>query len=254
MAFPSPVKTFHADTYPSIDPTSPALSSKGKNIVISGGGSGIGPEIARSFAKSGASSISIFGRTSKSLLQTKETLSKDYPTTKFYTYIADITDKSTLDTAFQAINSAVGPIDILIANAGFMPELLSLADSDPSDWWDGFEINVKGAFNVLTSFVPFASKDASITNISTAVPHMPYVPGGSSYAVSKLAGTRVFDYAAKEYPEFFVLGVHSGVIETAMDAKTVAAGINFPHDTSKCIPYSIKSSADGFQLSFQPTL
>jgi len=30
-----------------------------------------------------------------------------------------------------------------------------------------------------------------------------------------------------------VLSVHPGVIETAMDAKTVAAGINFPHDKSK---------------------
>jgi NAD(P)-dependent dehydrogenase (short-subunit alcohol dehydrogenase family) len=78
-----------------------------------------------------------------------------------------------------------------------------------------------------------ASKNASIINISTAVSHMPYVPSGSGYAISKLAGTRVFDYVAHEYPEFFVLSLHPGVIETAMDAKTVAAGINFPHDTSK---------------------
>ena len=47
MAFPTLVKTFHADTYPAINATLPQLSTKGKNIVISGGGSGIGPEIAR---------------------------------------------------------------------------------------------------------------------------------------------------------------------------------------------------------------
>jgi len=47
MAIPTLVKTFHADTYPAINATLPQLSTKSKNIVISGGGSGIGPEIAR---------------------------------------------------------------------------------------------------------------------------------------------------------------------------------------------------------------
>lgn len=233
MAFPSPVKTFRADTYPSINPALSQLSTKGKNIVISGGGSGIGPKIARSFAKSGASSISIFGRTQASLLQTASSLTTDYHNTKIYIYVVDITNKDTLDTTFQSIKSTAGPVDILIANAGYMPDLLPLAKSDASNWWTGFEINVLGAFNLLTSFLLFASPNASIINISTAVSHMPYVPGGSGYAVSKLAGTRVFDYAAHEYPDMFVLSVHPGVIETAMDAKTVAAGINFPHDTSK---------------------
>jgi NAD(P)-dependent dehydrogenase (short-subunit alcohol dehydrogenase family) len=233
MAFPSPVKTFHDDTYPSINPTLSQLSTKGKNIVISGGGSGIGPGIARSFAKSGATSISILGRTQKSLLQTKEALSKGYPNTKIYTYVADITEKSTLDTTFQAVKSTVGSVDVLIANAGYMPDLHSIAASNADNWWAGFEINVRGAFNLISSFVPVASKNASIINISTAVAHMPYAPGVSGYAVSKLAGTRVFDYAAHEYPEFFVLSVHPGVIETAMNAKAVAAGMNYPHDTSK---------------------
>jgi NAD(P)-dependent dehydrogenase (short-subunit alcohol dehydrogenase family) len=233
MAFPSPVKTFHDDTYPSINPTSPQLSTKGKNVVISGGGSGIGPEIARSFAKSGASSISIFGRTEKSLLQTKEKLQKEYPSTKFHSYVADIVNKSSLEKVFQSIKSAVGAIDILIANAGYMPDILPIAKADPEEWWNGFEINVKGAFNLVSAFVPVAAKNASIINISTGVAHIPYVPGGSGYTISKLAGTRLFDYVAKEYPDFFVLNVHPGVIKTAMDAKTVAAGINFPHDTSK---------------------
>jgi NAD(P)-dependent dehydrogenase (short-subunit alcohol dehydrogenase family) len=238
MAFPTPVKTFHADTYPAINPTLPQLSTKGKNIVISGGGSGIGPEIARSFAKSGASSISIFGRTEKSLLQTKEKLENEYPNIKIYSYVADIVNRSSIDKVFQSINSAVGAVDILIANAGYMPDLLSVTKADPENWWNGFEINVKGAFNLVSAFVPVASKSASIINISTAAAHLPYVPGGSGYTISKLAGTRLFDYVAKEYPGFFVLNVHPGVIETAMDAKTVAAGINFPHDTSKLIQIS----------------
>ena len=235
MAFPSPVKTFHSDTYPSIDPTSPLSSTLGKNIAISGGGSGIGPEIARSFAKSGASSISIFGRTEKSLLATKERLEKEFPKTKFYSYVADVVDRATLDKAFQAMKAVVGEVDILIANAGYMPDLHPITKSDPEDWWNAFEINVKGAFNLINAFVPVAAKNASVINMTTAVSHMPYVPAGSGYAISKLAGTRLWDYFAGEYPEMFVLSMHPGVIETQMDVKTAAAGIVFPHDTSKLL-------------------
>jgi NADP-dependent 3-hydroxy acid dehydrogenase YdfG len=133
MAFPSPVKAFHTDTYPAIDPTLPQLSTKGKNIVISGGGTGIGSEIARSFAKSGASSISIFGRTEKNLLQAKEQLSKEYPNTKLYTYVADVVKRNTLDAAFQSIKTAVGPVDILIANAGYLSDVSPIFKADLDD-------------------------------------------------------------------------------------------------------------------------
>lgn len=85
----------------------------------------------------------------------------------------------------------------------------------------------------MNAFVPVAAKNASIINISTLAAHLPYVPGGSSYAISKLAGTRLFDYVANEYPEFFVLSLHPGVIETAMQAKAAAGGVKLPRDGSK---------------------
>lgn len=81
MAFPSPTKTWRTATYPSIDPSLPALSSAGKNIVISGGGSGMGPEIAKAFAQSGAASIALLGRTEATLLETKQQIEVKYPNT-----------------------------------------------------------------------------------------------------------------------------------------------------------------------------
>jgi hypothetical protein len=83
MAFPIPkgIQNYHTDTYPGIDPTSSRLSTAGKQIVISGGGSGIGAVIARSFAKSGADSVSILGRTEKTLIETKTQLETDFPRT-----------------------------------------------------------------------------------------------------------------------------------------------------------------------------
>lgn len=233
MAFPSPVANYHTGTYPAINPTSPRLSTAGKNVVITGGGSGIGFEIAKSFAKSGASSISIFGRREKNLLDAKAKLDADYPNTKIYTYVADIVDKNALVGAFESIKATVGVVNVLVANAAYLPALSTIADADINDWYDGFEVNVKGNFNLVTAFVPVAAKDATVINLTSGVVHLPYAPGYSAYHTSKLAGTKFFDYLHHEYPEFFVLSVHPGVLRTEMSAKT--PNMPWPYDESKLI-------------------
>jgi NADP-dependent 3-hydroxy acid dehydrogenase YdfG len=176
-----PVKTYHRDTYPAIDPTSPHLSTKGKNIVISGGGTGIGREITRSFAKSGASTISILGRRENKLLETKQIVEKEYPNMQIYTYVADIVKRDELDAAFRTISATVGFINVLIANAGYMADYKPFAKADPEEWFNCFEINVRGSFNFVTAFLPFAAQDATIINISSGIVSLPLIPFESAY-------------------------------------------------------------------------
>ncbi|CZR63830.1 related to peroxisomal short-chain alcohol dehydrogenase [Phialocephala subalpina] len=227
MEWPSPVKNYHRDTYPAINPTSPRLSTSGKNVVITGGGSGKSP---RTPFVSGAASFSILGRTETTLIETKNKLETDYPKTRVYTYIADIVDKVALVTAFESIKSVVGEVHILIANAGYLPAIKTIVGSDLKDWYNGFEVNVRGNFNVVIAFVPVAEKDASIVNISTRVTHLGYLPGYSAYHTSKLASAKFFEYVHHKYPDFFVLNVHPGVIGATMDAKTVESGTELPYD------------------------
>lgn len=55
-------KTDHRKPYPAIDPSKPSLSAAGKNVLVTGGATGIGFAIAREFAIAGAASIVIVGR------------------------------------------------------------------------------------------------------------------------------------------------------------------------------------------------
>jgi hypothetical protein len=98
---------------------SPHLSVSGRNIFITGGGSGIGARTALSFAEAGATCIVILGRTEERLLATKEKVSTQYPNTKILVYAVDITTESGVQKAFSRFVSAAGKIDVLISNAGF---------------------------------------------------------------------------------------------------------------------------------------
>lgn len=235
MAFPCPVKTYHSDTYPAINPSLPHLSTKGKNVVVSGGGSGIGAAIVRSLATSGSTSITILGRREKNLLETKEAINKDIPDTTIYTIVADIASKESTLAAFDTIKSNVGTVDILIANAGYYSDHATIEGADLDEWFKAFEINVKGNFNLVKAFLPLATENAAVINVSAAMTHVEYFPLSSAYHSSKLAAIKIFDYIHNEHPELFVLNVHPGALRTAMAAKAISES-KLPYDESEPHP------------------
>jgi NAD(P)-dependent dehydrogenase (short-subunit alcohol dehydrogenase family) len=233
MEFPSPTKTWHTTSYPSISPTRPELSVTGKAILITGGGSGLGPHIARAFATAGSTSIALVGRTLSSLETSAAALRSSFPNIKVLTFVADITDKTAIDAAFAETKDKLGPIDILISNAGYMSNAALVKDSDVTEWWKAFEINVKGNFLLAQAFLNNMAEKPIIISLTTAGAHIPAIPSLSSYAASKLAAVKLFDYIAAEYPQIRVINVHPGIMDTAMGGKGREAGMIVPFDDSR---------------------
>ncbi|KAF5668110.1 short-chain alcohol dehydrogenase/reductase [Fusarium heterosporum] len=238
-----PVNTTHKTTYPTISPLRPELSTKGKNALITGGGSGIGASIARSFAKSGISNLALLGRTEKTLLENKAYIEKNHPETKIWTYTVDLVDaestRSVLEEYVAAIN---GKIDILIANAGYMPKTEHIAVADPSDWWLTFEINVKGNFNLLRAFHPLAAAGATVIHVSSNAMYIEFMEGFSAYRGSKLASYKVFEWFSKENSDKTVIQFHPGlildtaitrpIIDVIKDHGLIAEDVSLPSDFS----------------------
>src|SRR6201996_5652360 len=75
-SFTSFTKTYHSEPYASISPSRPELSAAGKNIIITGGGTGIGKSIATSFARAGASTIAILGRREDRLITSSKAINE----------------------------------------------------------------------------------------------------------------------------------------------------------------------------------
>ncbi|KAK5710998.1 hypothetical protein LTR17_018611 [Elasticomyces elasticus] len=139
MSFPSPTRTYHTEAYAAIDPALPALSSKGKNVVISGGGSGIGPKIAKAYAISGASTIALLGRTEKTLLSTKNQVESVSPGTKCYFYVADVVDNEAVKRSLADHAAAVGSLHVLVSFEHLMKVFLHGPEALPhlhsvTDW------------------------------------------------------------------------------------------------------------------------
>ncbi|OCL09129.1 putative short-chain dehydrogenase [Glonium stellatum] len=219
--FPSLTKTWHTEAYPAISPTRPEVSSKGKTIVITGGGSGLGARIARDFAASGASKLALLGRTERTLLATKRAIEAEFPSTTISTFVADVTSKPAVDAAFASIRSTLGPIHVFVNNAGYLPAMADAATTPLDEWWLGFDINVKGSLLATQAFLRAkVPEGAVLINVSTAIVHIPPMAGFSGYAASKLAATKFFDYVQVENPALHVVNVQPGIVETNMNIKS----------------------------------
>ncbi|KAK1252039.1 hypothetical protein MKX08_003226 [Trichoderma sp. CBMAI-0020] len=227
--FPAPTKTWHSKAYDRIDPKRPELSAKGKNVLVTGGGIGIGAAVVRSFAEAGASTIGILGRTESALMETKESVESDFKLTKVIVLVADLTDEASVTKALNHFNSFAGLIDVLVHNAAYMSDLLPIADAKVDEWFKSFEINVKGSFIITKAFLPLAAKNAVLIASSTGAISF-LMPKTSSYLPSKLAESRFFEHVQSENPHIRVHNVHPGGIQTRMADKTQAAGMEIPMD------------------------
>ncbi|UKZ84171.1 uncharacterized protein TrAFT101_000089 [Trichoderma asperellum] len=227
--FPSPTQQWHSTAYSEIDPKRPELSAKGKNVLITGGGIGIGASVVRSFAEAGASTISILGRTENALIKTKENIETEFKSTKVIVLVADITDELSVTKAFNSFKSSVGLIDVLVHNAAYMSDLVPIHDAEVGEWFKSFEINVKGAFLVTKAFLPLEAENAVLVAMGTGAMSF-LMPKSSSYLTSKLAESRFFEHVQAENPHIRVHNVHPGGIQTRMADKTQAAGMTIPMD------------------------
>lgn len=136
--FPSLTATYHNASYDAISPTRHELSVANKTIIVTGGGRGLGSEIAKAYAAAGASRIVLLGRTQNTLSQTAEQIEKEFGSVSVSTHTADIADEAAIGKAAEK----VGKWDVLILNAGVLADPHPVEKSDPMDWWRIFEVQL----------------------------------------------------------------------------------------------------------------
>lgn len=217
-------KKWHHSTYPSISPLRPELSHAGKNIVITGGATGIGLAIAIAFAQASAASVSILGRREAKLQSAIKVINNactDKITRTFYKS-GDVADRAVMGKAIDEIAAQVGgQIHVVVSNAGQINALGPVAIADIDAVMRDFDTNVRGTLNVFQAFKPHAAIDAVFINTSSGVSHSSPTPGLASYAASKAASTKLVEYLGVENPAVRVHNVQPGVVATPLSETVV---------------------------------
>ncbi|PSN63163.1 NAD(P)-binding protein [Corynespora cassiicola Philippines] len=193
---PSFVKRTHKEPYPAIDPTQPALSARGKTILVTGGGSGIGFFISRAFAAAGADTIAILGRRASVLETAAVAITKQYPSTKVLFYTADVGDSHSISKALKKAVDDIPShgIDILVTNAAYFPPAASPTQITAEFISSAYMTNVIGNLNLVQRFLetPSSSKKI-ILDVSTEATWLPY-PQTAVYGASKAGFTHIMKH------------------------------------------------------------
>ncbi|KAH8898593.1 NAD(P)-binding protein [Thozetella sp. PMI_491] len=217
--FPSPTAIWHSTAYPSISPTRPELSAKGKAVVVTGGGTGIGAETARCFAQAGAARIALLGRREQPLLDTQASIEQGFPGVEVFAIPTDVTEQSQVDAAFSKF-AGTREIHIVVSNAALVGPPETVTDVEAEKFLDAVQKHLKGALFVAQAFLRYASSDAVVINVSSFAAHLNIAPQFASYNVAKLAVFRLWDTLACGNSQLSVFHIQPGVVQTAMNKES----------------------------------
>jgi 3-oxoacyl-[acyl-carrier protein] reductase len=162
--------------------------------LVTGSSRGIGAEIARLFAQEGAA-VALHGRDTDALDKIRDEIAEAGG--RAITVIADITRFDDIERARCAIEDGLGPVDLLVANAGASLTPPAPLEDIPEDGWRAsVEANLTATFLTIKSLLPGmkARRRGNIITISSAAGRRPHPRSPMPYAAAK-AGVELMTQA-----------------------------------------------------------
>ena len=193
-----------------------AVNLSGQVALVTGAGRGIGRAIAVALGDAGAS-VAICDKSEEEVATTAKAVRARGGIA--LAVPADVPDLGEVERMVTEVEAEMGPVDLLVNNAGVHGPVAPLVESGPDEWWQTMEVNVRGllycSLAVLGGMVERGH--GRIVNLASGLGFVAS-PTLSSYCVSEAALLRLTESLAVEARDHGVhaFAVVAGLIRTAV--------------------------------------
>jgi 3-oxoacyl-[acyl-carrier protein] reductase len=204
--------------------------------LVTGGGRGIGADVARELAAAGAR-VAVAARTREQVDGVANEIGG-------LALELDVTDRAAVERAVAETERELGPLTLLVANAGIGGPDGATWEVEPADWWRVQEVNVLGVHLSCRAVIPgmLARGQGRIVITGSGAA---YLPGSSNtaYTASKAAVWRYGETLANELADRIPVFVFSpGLVQTEM---TSGFGDDLPWTPPELAPLLVRTLASG---------
>ena len=193
-----------------------SIELTGQVAIVTGGGRGIGRAIAQALARAGAA-VAVVARTQEQLDETVGLIVSEGG--RAIAIPADVTDQEAVEQMVATVRQELGPVDLLVNNAGIGGPIGPACEAEADAWWRVLDVNLRGPYLCARAVVPGMITRRSGRIINTAsgagLSSRPYF---SAYCVSKAAVIRLTEILAAETGQhgICVFSIHPGFVHTAL--------------------------------------
>jgi len=202
----------------------------GRVVLVTGASRGLGRQLVGALASAGAA-VGLVARSAEQLAESRYEVITGGGSA--VAVAADVSNPEALRVAIEAVSRRLGPIDVLINNAGITGPMGAAWEVDPEEWWHTLEINLRSVLTCTSLVLPsmIARGHGRIINITSqaGVTRWPLV---SAYSVSKAAVIKLTENLAVELKRTGVtaFSVHPGLLpiglsEPALESQAPADSI-----------------------------
>jgi NAD(P)-dependent dehydrogenase (short-subunit alcohol dehydrogenase family) len=195
---------------------------EGRVALVTGGGRGIGQAIAAAYAAEGAA-VAVMARSAEQLDETVAAITNAGG--RALAVAGDVSDRGDVERAIAATEQQLGPITLLVNNAGISGPFGPVWDVDADWWWRTMEIHLRGAFlcarAVLSGMI--AQEGGRIITVASRAAER-VGPNASAYALAEAAQVRLTEHIAADGREHgvFAFVIHPGFIYTQLGVGAMA--------------------------------